>query len=115
MTDEELTALEALADVATQEHGKALYGARIRFHAAANPATILSLIAEVRRHRWQGMESAPRNGRFMVANYAPTSWEYWPTAVAMHPELPDRHRELQLKYARAWMPLPPAPEQEGER
>ena len=64
---------------------------------------------------WQPMEMAPKEGKFLVAKFAPTSWEYWVTTVHMREEYKPRHREMMLMYARAWMPLPPPPAEPQEK
>ena len=58
---------------------------------------------------WRPMDSCPAKGEFLVATYAPTNWSYSVQTVVLQPELPARHREMQLRYARAWLPLPEPP------
>lgn len=73
-------------------------------------------VAEIDRLRaatkWRPMETAPKEGKFLVAEYAPTNWAYWPKTVSLRSDDPPRHRETLLKNARAWMPLP-APPRDG--
>lgn len=59
---------------------------------------------------WQPMETAPREGKILIAEYAPTNWAYWVNTVVLTPALGPRRRELQLRYARAWMYPPPEPD-----
>lgn len=63
LTDTALDELEWKAKAATEttdKYPKALM--RIRLNAAVTPEIILALIAEVRRHRGQSMDTAPRDG-----------------------------------------------------
>lgn len=57
---------------------------------------------------WQPIETAPHEGKFLVAMYAPTNWAYHVATVVVYPEMP-RVREQRLRYCRSWMPMPPEP------
>ena len=59
---------------------------------------------------WQPIETAPKEGKFLVASYAPTNWAYTVLTVVVYEDMPKRLREIRLQYATAWMPLPPPPE-----
>lgn len=61
---------------------------------------------------WQSIETVPDDGKFLVATYAPTNWTYWVNTVVLHKEDGPRIREMRLKYARAWMLMPPEPSAE---
>lgn len=58
---------------------------------------------------WQPIETAPRDGKFLVAQYAPTSWAYHVTTVHIPEGDYEHYREGRLRYARAWRPLPAPP------
>lgn len=58
---------------------------------------------------WQPISTAPHEGKFLVAEYAPTNWAYSVKTVRIIEGLSPRLRQIQLQYARAWMPYPPEP------
>jgi len=58
---------------------------------------------------WQTIDSVPKAGKFLIALFAPTSWNYWVGTVALHDTDTPRTREIKLKYATHWQPLPPPP------
>ncbi len=58
---------------------------------------------------WRPIATAPTSGKILVASYAPTNWAYFVSTVHLHPEMSPRHRENQLRYARAWQPMPDEP------
>ena len=59
---------------------------------------------------WRSLDTAPKTGTFLVAQYAPTNWSYYVATVRIPEGMGDRFRERQLLYARAWMPVPAPPE-----
>lgn len=61
---------------------------------------------------WRPLDTLPREGRFLLAVYAPTSWAYWVSTVDLRAEESERSRAMKLRYARAWMPLPEPPQPE---
>ena len=77
---------------------------------AAENERLRAQVAELHvAQRWRLIETCPLEGTIIVASYAPTNWAYCVQTVVLHPELPVRHRELQLRYARGWLPLPAPP------
>lgn len=58
---------------------------------------------------WRPLCTLPREGRFLIAVFAPTSWTYWVSTVDLKADDPERIREAKLRYARAWMPMPEPP------
>lgn len=61
---------------------------------------------------WQPLSTAPRDGKFLVAKYAPTNWAYSIETVQTNSNMPPRHRAIQLRYARAWQPMLDEPPEE---
>lgn len=64
---------------------------------------------------WQDISTAPHEGKFLVAEYAPTNWAYYVKTVRIIEGMPERHRDIQLRYATHWMPYPPEPSTSGVR
>ena len=62
--------------------------------------------------QWQPIETAPKDGQFLIAERRPTSWEYHVRHIVLYPAWSERLKEKQLEYASHWMPLPPPPQQE---
>jgi endonuclease/exonuclease/phosphatase family metal-dependent hydrolase len=58
---------------------------------------------------WQPIDTAPHEGRVLLAVYGPTSWSYYVASAHLHAGQSPRQRELALRYARAWMPYPDEP------
>jgi hypothetical protein len=59
---------------------------------------------------WQPIKTIPQSGKFLVAVYRPTSWEYSINTVSLSENDADRHRVIKLKYARAWKLMPDEPD-----
>lgn len=60
---------------------------------------------------WMPIDTAPHEGKFLVAEYAPTNWSYYVKTVRCFPEMP-KVREQHLRYCTHWMPMPPEPTRE---
>lgn len=66
---------------------------------------------------WRSLTTMPRSGEFMIAEYAPTNWQYRCVHIRIPPTLnePDLEERLNqflrmhTRYARAWRPLVPPP------
>ena len=61
---------------------------------------------------WRKIETAPKEGEFLIAERRPTSWTYHVRSVLQNPLWSKRMNEKQLEYASHWMPLPSPPEKE---
>lgn len=58
---------------------------------------------------WRTIDSAPKDGKFLVARFGPTNWEYRVETVVLYADDHPRLRETRLKYASHWQPLPAPP------
>lgn len=59
---------------------------------------------------WKPLSTLPKEGKFLLARYAPTNWQYWVETEPFYLNEPPRLRENKLRYARAWDEMPPEPD-----
>lgn len=60
---------------------------------------------------WQDISTAPHEGKFLVAQYAPTNWAYRVNTVVVYPDMP-KVRVQHLRYCTHWMPMLPEPQKQ---
>ena len=62
---------------------------------------------------WRPVSTLPSDaGKVLLALYTPTNWAYWVVMAIFLKTDTLRMREVKLKYARAWMPIPEPPSED---
>ncbi len=61
---------------------------------------------------WKPISTIPDEGKFILAIYAPTNWSLYVQSIRLDKAYGPRHKELQLRYARAWDYMPEEPSQD---
>lgn len=59
--------------------------------------------------QWRKIETLPKSGKFILAEYGPTNWAYIVTTRLFHEDDTKRMRELKIRYARGWAEMPQEP------